>query len=82
MSYTWDMNSTTLVALVAIIVVATAAGQAFKRATVHQFNQNPAGNVYHSNPTREKASESARDAADRQRQIMDRVKEQMERNKH
>lgn len=75
------MSYHTFVSISACIVLAIAIGNAFIKSTTSQFSKDPAKTSYHGSSVREQASQKAEDTAERQRRMMDNLKDRMERNK-
>jgi hypothetical protein len=75
------MSPTTAATVAAILVIATLVGNAFMKGTARQFKDDPAASAYHGEVLRGQTTETSRDVADKQRAMMDRMKERIDRNR-
>ncbi|MBF0387474.1 MAG: hypothetical protein HQL20_06420 [Candidatus Omnitrophica bacterium] len=75
------MNYQTLVSIGVCIALAIAIGSAFIKLTSSQFTKSPAEQSFQGASVREQASQRAESTAERQRRMMENLKDRMERNK-
>lgn len=75
------MSNTIFLTFVFCVILAIMLFSGLVKTVKFNFNKDAAENAYHSEDIRETQSEKTADLKDKNQQLMDRVRAQMERNK-